>query len=306
AWPGTALVTRFDGTGIDVKLHDSGTNFFGVSIDGGAFTVLKTSKAKDTYTLASGLPAGPHDVVLAKRTESFVGAVRFEAFVPAAGGKLIATSAPYARRIEFIGDSITCGYGNEGEGPNCPFTADTENELLAYGALTARALDAEHHAIAYSGKGAYRDNGGSTASPMALLYDRVVADSAKSVWDFSWTADVVVINLGTNDFAKGDPGQNYVDGYQALITKVRQHHPDAFVVLALGPLLSGGNLTKARGYLESIVEDRTKDGDTRISLVEMATQKQSNGLGCDYHPSLTTHQLMADTMTAAIKQLTGW
>ena len=71
-------------------------------------------------------------------------------------GALVPTPPPFTRKLEFIGDSITCGFGNEGPGPNCPFTADTENESLAYGTLTAQALNAEHHTIAWSGIGMVR------------------------------------------------------------------------------------------------------------------------------------------------------
>ena len=33
------------------------------------------------------------------------------------------------RRIEFIGDSLTCAFGNEGE-PPCHFSADTEYNFI--------------------------------------------------------------------------------------------------------------------------------------------------------------------------------
>lgn len=48
------------------------------------------------------------------------------------------------RRIEFIGNSITCGYGVESENPSDPFTYETENHFYTYAARTARALKAQH------------------------------------------------------------------------------------------------------------------------------------------------------------------
>ena len=116
----------------------------------------------------------------------------------------------------------------------------------------------------------------------------------------------MVINLGTNDFAKGDPGQPYVDGYLALAKKVRQHNPDAFIVCAIGSMLGGDALDKARAYTQTVITTLVAGGDTKVRLVEMAPQSAANGYGCDYHPSLETDQLMAGTLTAAIKQLTGW
>lgn len=308
AWPGSAIATRFSGTGIDVSLHDDGTNFFAVSIDGAAPTVLATTSAKDTYTLAQGLPDGEHDLMLFRRTESFQGVVHFHGFTAAGGKPLIPTPAPFKRRIELIGDSITCGYGNEGAGPNCNFTPDTENEWMAYGAITARALQAEPHVIAYSGKGAYRDYSGSLESQMPEIYGRIFADDPKSKWDFStWTADVVVVNLGTNDFAKGDPGQPYVDAYTGLIQQVRGHYPDAYILCAVGSMLSGANLTKDIAYVKGVVSAANAGGDAKVSFVDLGQQNGNvDGLGCNYHPSVKTDQLMADKLTAAIKAVTGW
>jgi hypothetical protein len=57
--------------------------------------------------------------------------------------------------LEFYGDSITCGYGNEGT-PPCDFTAGTENNWLSWGPMTARALNASVHVEAWSGKGVVR------------------------------------------------------------------------------------------------------------------------------------------------------
>jgi lysophospholipase L1-like esterase len=308
SWPGSAIAARFTGTGLDVDLHDDGNNFFAVSIDGATPTLLVTNSSKDTYPLATGLADGEHDVVLFRRTESFQGVVHFHALNPQGGGKVILSPAPFKRHIEYIGDSITCGYGNEGMGPGCGFTADTENEWLAYGSITARTLQAEPHVIAYSGKGAYRDYGGSTDNQMPVLYERTFAENPGVAWDFStWKADVVVLNLGTNDFAKGDPGQAYIDAYGGMVKQIRGHYPEAYIVCAVGSMLGGGDLTQDIKYVKGVVAAANSAGDAKVSFVDLGQQDgNTNGLGCDYHPSLKTHQLMADKLTAAIKSVAGW
>ena len=55
-------------------------------------------------------------------------------------------------RIEFIGDSITAGYGVEGDLTQS-FTTATENAEKAFGYLTAKALDADAVLPAFSGHG---------------------------------------------------------------------------------------------------------------------------------------------------------
>ena len=56
-------------------------------------------------------------------------------------------------RIEFIGDSITCGYGVEGKSVDAPFTTAAANAVKAYAFLTAEALDADAVLTSFSGYG---------------------------------------------------------------------------------------------------------------------------------------------------------
>jgi lysophospholipase L1-like esterase len=304
-WSGSDVLTHFTGTGIAVALHGS-ANQFAVSIDRATPTVFKFDGTTTMSTLASGLAPGAHDLELSRRTEASFYPVEFGGFT-VTGGAIVPTPFPYTRRIEMVGDSITCGYGDEGVGPSCPFSADTEDEYLAYGALTARALDAAHVSISWSGKGMYRNYDGSTTATMPLLYDLTQPTDTTARWDSTkYVPDVVVINLGTNDFATGDPGQAYVAAYTAFVTKLRGYYPKAFIVCALGPMLADPNLATARGYIQSVVATRTTSGDSRISFVEFTPQDGSLGYGCDYHPTLATHQQMATKLVAAIKTLTGW
>ena len=143
---------------------------------------------------------------------------------------------------------------------------------------------------------------------MPELYDRILAHDSKSKWDFStWTADVVVVNLGTNDFANGDPGQPYVDAYAGLVQKVRGHYPDAYILCAVGSMLSGASLTKDIAYVKGVVSKANADGDAKVSFVDLGQQDgAADGLGCAYHPSVKTDYKMADKLTAAIKVVTGW
>jgi lysophospholipase L1-like esterase len=313
AWPGTAIATRFSGTSLRIKLADEGTNYFAVIVDGGAPVALATSGAQDTYTIAEQLPAGEHDVWIEKRTESNQGAVTFLGFETDAGASLVPTPAPFTRHIEIVGDSITCGYGDLGQGPNCSFTPDTEDEYVAYGALAARALSASHTTISFSGVGVYRNLLGDTTDQMPILHERTIALEAASTWDFSIVPDVVVVNLGTNDFAPGDPGQAYVDAYTAFAAKLRARYPGAYLLFAQGTMLSDGyppgamSRTKAQQYTQAVVNARHAAGDARVGFVDLGEQDgNAQGYGCDWHPSAATHQLMAEKLVTAIRAVTSW
>ena len=58
-----------------------------------------------------------------------------------------------AHFVEFIGDSITCGYGMDDEVAEHHFVTGTEDATRAYAYCTAQALDADYSLVSISGYG---------------------------------------------------------------------------------------------------------------------------------------------------------
>jgi lysophospholipase L1-like esterase len=306
SWPGTKIRTRFSGTGATIRLNGTGNDQLDVSVDGKPPTVLKTTPGTGSYSLVSDLPDGEHDLVVTKRTEPLVGQLQLISIESTEKRALIPTAATEPKRfIEFVGDSITCGYGVLGASP-CKFTPDTEDEQVAYGALTASLVGADHAAISWSGIGAYRDFGGSTNEQMPTRFGYALADDPTSTWDFSYTPDVVVVNLGTNDFAAGDPGMPYQNAMTSFATLLRSKYPTAHIVLTVSAMLSGDRRTGAETALRAVVAKRTKAGDKRITFFEFDAQLAGDGLGCDGHPNRTTSQKSAEKLATYLRSLTGW
>ena len=308
AWPGTAIALRFTGTAIGVTLTDKGSdkgnNVFEVVLDG-KHTVLPLQTGTKKYALGSGLTAGAHELLLYRRTEPVFNETTFNGFdVPSSA--YLPASMP-TRRLEVIGDSISAGYGNEGVNP-CGFTAATENHYLTYGALAARAVNAELYTEAWSGIGMLRNYEGTTTGIMPERYPRALPDRATSSWDFGkFVPDAVVINLGSNDFAKGDPGAAFQAAYLKFVTELRGHYPAARFFLGVGPMFGSDEFAKASTYLKAVIAARASAGDKNLTLLDLGTQDgTADGLGCDYHPSLKTHQKMADKLQAALKADLGW
>ena len=305
AWSGTAIALRFKGTAIGVTLSDGGSNVFEVVIDG-QHSVLSLQQGTQKYALGSNLSDGAHDVLLYRRSEAFFGETTFQGFDVADAAYLPGQAVP-TRRLELIGDSISAGYGDEGTLP-CTFDSKTENHYLTYGALAARALGAELYTEAWSGIGMLRNNDGTTTGTLPERYPRTLPERDASTWDFaSYVPDAVVINLGTNDFAKGDPTSTFQTTYRKFASDLRGHYPKARFYLAVGPMLSGADYDQAKAYLNGVIADRAALGDSNLVLLPFATQDGTNdGLGCDYHPSLKTHQKMADVLVTTLKADLGW
>ncbi|KAH9816992.1 SGNH/GDSL hydrolase family protein [Teratosphaeria destructans] len=299
AWSGSSIFARFTGTDIS----------YDVVIDGGEPTLLKPHLGRGTYVLADGLTGSSHTVMLTKRTEALVGTAQFLGF--AVQGKSLAAPqiSVKKRRIEIIGDSITCGYGVLGADGSCHFSPSTENVAQAYGYLAAQKLDAEVHVNCWSGKGVYRNNDKSTTNTMLDLWQLSLPADHKTAWDFSiWQPQVVVINLSTNDFAGGVPDALAFQGaYQKLLAQVRGKYPDALIFCALGPLMSdtypAGQkaLSTARKDIQSALKSANDD---KVFFVEFPPQGAD--VGCDYHPNVATQAAMAEQLAEAIGAKTGW
>jgi len=297
-WSATAVGARFSGTGISVVLDSEGENYFEVIVDGEVQPLVHTSGGEETFTLASGLAAGEHDVMIVRRTEAFFQAVSFKEFT-VEGGAIVPSPPPYAHRLEFIGNSITAGYGALGEGPDCSFSGDTESAYASYASVAARAVNAAAHLIAWSGKGVYQNYGGDTNEPMPAIYERTIPTEAGSAWDFSYQAEAVIINLGTNDFSVEVSQPAFESAYEALIELVRSRHPVAEIYCVGGDFLN----TTATGYIANAI---ATTGDAHTQLLELPGVEASEGWGCDWHPSAATHERIGGLVAARLASDLGW
>ncbi|MFN2547555.1 MAG: SGNH/GDSL hydrolase family protein [Myxococcales bacterium] len=319
-WPGSTVWLRFDGTGAKVTLSEQSLetdeyghaahNWYDVFVDGQPAQPLLAAEGTQSYLLAAGLVRGEHRLALRKRTEAYVGVGQLLGFELDPGSKVLAAESPQ-RRLEFIGDSVTVGFGVDGSDASCLFSADTENYSHSYAALTAQDLGAAQIAVASSGAGVYRNWGGSTVETIGDLYPRVLPTDPASHWNFSaWTPDAVVINLGTEDFTSGDPGHDaFVGAYRSLLGRVRQTYPSALIVVALGPMLSdlwpqgAQALSRARAYVSEVVN---ATADPRVKLIEFDNQDEAGSYGCKSHPNAATHRRVADQLTAYLHAQLGW
>ena len=304
AWSGAGFVARFRGTGIAVRLRDD-RNEHQVVLDGRVLPRLVAARGVELYVVAHDLQPGEHRIEVYRRTEALFGVTRFLG-VDVTGGRLLDAGPAPARRIEVVGDSISCGYGNEGSLPDCRFSAAAENHWASYGAVLARALDAELSTVAWSGRGVVRNYAGEPGDHMGQLYGRTLPESASSLWSQGESHDAVIVNLGTNDFStEPDPAEGeFVRGYAELLERIRRANPRAFVLCTIGPMLGGADLERAEAAIALAVERRRSAGDARVATHRMTTRNERPG--CDWHPGLETHRRMATELAAPIRAALGW
>lgn len=309
AWTACSIQVAFTGTACNVVLGGTKDLGFQVIVDGKPTITLLIADGQSIYAVANDLPKGKHQVELWKRHEGMYGAIQFKGLQLAKGSTLL-DQPKTTRRIEFIGDSITAGYGNEAADQAQHFTLGTQNGGMTWGVFTAQALKADLLCEAWSGT-CLTNNG--TDPTMPQRWARTIPTwgpiptAAPGQWDFtSWKADAVVINLGTNDVRGGVVDERkWQDAYRAFIATIHGHYPKAHVFLTIGPMGHGPEDCIAH-YNSALVETLTKEGDKLVHAVALANQQQANGIGADWHPSIATHRLMAEEITTEIKKTLGW
>ena len=298
-WPATYFESRFHGTAVSVSVETTGDRLQ-LLIDG-ASKALLIQPGPTSLTIA-GLAPGDHVVRLEKVTESQTGGSRFVGFYPAEGSTPLPPPPAQARQIEFIGDSYTVGYGNTARGPSCtrPEVHDLTDSQQAFGPTLARAVGADYRVNAYSGFGIVRNYGGAApGQSMVLLYPRLKPDDATHLDTGSaqWRPQVIVINLGTNDFStpvhageawpdKDALAADYRAKYAAFARMLMAKQPQAHLIL-MGSDLFYDQVEQIAATLPRPVATLHFGG------LEMT--------GCNYHPSLKDDRTLAASLQALLE-----
>ncbi|MBR1592059.1 MAG: hypothetical protein IJ666_03500 [Ruminococcus sp.] len=213
-------------------------------------------------------------------------------------------------KIEFIGDSITCGYGVDNCNVYSEFSTAAENCMKSYAYLTADMLNADYSLFSYSGYGiisGYTPDGVRNTREVLPQYYESTGFSYGTIndikpheikWDFSrFVPDIIVINLGTNDnsfcikneWAFGEFEDKYID---FLIT-VRKNNPAAKIICAIGMMNSETS--------PHVINAAERFGDAYF--FEFKMQDGMLGFSCDFHPSEDTQRYAAEELTEFIKKI---
>ncbi len=285
-----------------VKMFDH--EYFIVYLDGVEHTRLELkfmagTAGKDTFTIAEDLDGEMHRIEVLRETEEINAVALFES-ITMDGDMIPALEAPMM--IEFVGDSITTGYGAY------PFSAESATLAVddpirqagtrSYAYLTAQQLGADIQVCCTSGYGVlcgYNSDGANLQGmyPYTAYHNDHSSDEA--LWSFDRAADVVVINLGTND--KGTYRSrlyNDNDMHEAIknmMELAREKNPDAKVVWVTGMM---GITFKP---IITDVVDELGGADEGYYFCELP-RGTSGGAG---HPDQAEHEAAAAVLTAFLK-----
>lgn len=312
SWPGSSISINFTGTGVKAVLKDeSGENFYNVIIDGKVTAKIHPDATKKEYTLAEGLPNGKHNLELFKRTEWTMGKTWFYQLIFDDNTKVLPASPTKKHKIEYFGDSITCGYAVEDSTGKDRGTAPYENNYVSYAAITARHFNAEYYCTARSGIGV-------TISwfpqVMPEMYDLVDGNDNTRKWDFNnYQPDLVIVNLFQNDswlikqpnhpefkarFGATAPAESQiVKAYSDMIKSIRSKYPKAQIICALGSMDAIQTGSPWPGYIDQAI---ATFNDKKIYTFFFPYK------GTPGHPNGKEQQAMANQLISFIDEHVKW
>lgn len=284
-----------------VKCTYTGNMFLTVVVDGvkSRVEIASTNNvaATKTVTLASGLQNGYHHIEVYKQTEA--SSALMAANSVTLDGTLMIAPPEDKITIEVVGDSISGGASNLATNSTANASYPVyQDGTQTYAYLTGEALSANVRVTQTSGFGCC---GGWNAQGKDLnLQDMFPYTSYwrnhtnAGLYAFQPAADIVVINLGTNDASAAKYGKinltaaEFKAGAKNLMTMARQKNPGAKIVWVTGMMgiTYQSELTAAvselggasSGYFFTILPENTAGGEG--------------------HPTVAGHKAAAESLTA--------
>lgn len=308
SWSASSITIAFVGTALELNARTNNNVYLDVFVDGeetpSSLILLTNSDlaAPSIVPVISGLPLDTHVVTLYKRSGSNFGDwYVYGMRVLGKAEKELLPPMP-KRKIEFVGNSITCGDDVLVPVPGQDFELIYESSFYSYAGQTARILHAEEHNICSGGHGIYVNLNGSKALTLPVMYRKTSSISSSFVlWDHGqWHPDIVVINLGTNDFASGkNDSTMFIKKTVDFVRNIRSYHADAKIVLLDGPMLYGENLVKCRQYLD--VAKATLEGEGIMGVYRFSFEPNQG-----FHPVKEKALVDAESLSVWIRSEFGW
>lgn len=306
-WVGTYFETKLTGGKLAVRLSDTGTSYYNVFVNGKLHRVVKACGKDTVIDFVSGIGRGIHALRIQKRTEGEFGKTTIHRFILPMSGFLQKEDRQRNRHIEFIGNSLTCGYGTEGKHCDEPFKLETENCDFSFSTIISRYYDADYTLVAHSGRGAVRNYGDTVRVSAVTMREKMLQtfdEGSKELWNFkAYKPDIVIINQGTNDFSvEPKPFKNeFVASYTQILKQLRQHYGQVPILCVYSCTIPA----PVYDYFEAVLTEMN-DKDIHLLKITEDLFNAETDYGAVWHPNYSGQRKMAMEIIPMVSTLTGW
>ncbi|MEG2118703.1 MAG: GDSL-type esterase/lipase family protein [Clostridia bacterium] len=201
-------------------------------------------------------------------------------------------------KLEFFGDSITCGYGVMGNKTSPGYVTYEQDSTFAYAYMTSEILNADANYESISGKGLVSNcMGDRTDIKISEFY--AYKTRRRDKWDFSiYTPDAVIINAGTNDAWGGITRDEFYNAAVLFLKNIRAAYSTAKILWAYG--IMDESIIDA---VERAVNDFNRsDGKTFFVYIPSMGRFQDE-VGGGGHPNTVTSERASKILAEKLKQI---
>ncbi|SEN85385.1 GDSL-like Lipase/Acylhydrolase [Flavobacterium sp. CF108] len=315
---GTASSVSFNFTGnecsISLQSVDSYEhhNYVQLVLDGKYIGKIRIEKGVvQSFPIKVTTNKKEHHLEIYKNTEAQSGNILFAGTT----AKLTSISSKKKKKIEFIGDSITCGAASDPSDIPCDKGEymDHHNGYYAYGPTLSRTIGVDYLMSCVSGIGIYRnwndENKDEAIMPDIYQNLYLTKDVSKPKYDFAFQPNIISIALGTNDFSGGDGKkerlpfnpEKYVSNYINFIKMLYEHNPNVQIVITNSPMVGGERAVVFENCLNKVknafAEDKTH------KPIQIFKFKPMTPKGCTGHPDVADHKVLAEEYAPFLKKL---
>lgn len=319
-WPGSYAKILARGGRLDVEIetvYGERRDYLSFEVDGLVAQTFSPIEGKHWYTVFLGMDANKtHEVRIIKETMAFPDKCAVKLTRLRTDGALFPVEAG-KRRIELIGDSITCGEGCRGPEAFDEWLPMMFGAGSAFPRMTADMLGAEYNCVSISGWGVLNGWDNNPFNRIPAIYDKLCAQKSEKDYDFDFDPGTVVIALGTNDnnaltqppytdpvtgktnkFTDSREDLNRLtDAAAAFLKHLHEKNPRAKLVWV--SFYTRGVIHDA---LEKAVNQVASEGiDGVFTVPADLNNLPRGGMGSRYHPGPVTHRLIAKQLAKVLK-----
>ena len=289
-WSAAGLEFEYEGSGdlrLSVEFSGDHNAVLEIDVDGKVSTV--TVIESGTFRLASGLEQGAHHVTIRRRTmvEDKAKGILLGLQGVRMTGYFLDRPADNKYKVAFIGDSITCGVGLTGT-----------NGLLTYAVdlCTREGFDYDICSVSGIGVSHSTSKHGGTANTMTKYYPYFNYYRSETVRYYpDRQADLVIVNLNTNDNNTGATEAAYKQDLKTLISEIRAAHGnDVPIVWVVGMMISPS--ANVNGWLNSVFAEL---GGESAGLYKVTVE--TNTAGGSGHPNQASHLAVSQALSTYIR-----
>ncbi len=301
-WTNSGFAFNFNGNGFIINLGNSVIDtpaFVKIIIDKKDFRRYEVVSGSKRI-IVEGLSNKRHSVEVLKVTESDNPLLIRSVALFGMNAQLLRKSPRKSRRLEFIGDSITAGYGVLGRSTDPDFDTYQQDGTASYAYLTAKLCDAEARFICNSGKGVVVNCEGDRNVVKATQYYKYQTRLGGECND-GWKPDTVVINLGTNDGFGGASPEEFTEGVRNLVALERERYPEANIIWVYGVM----SLIYADALKTVMRQLNAEDKKVHFLVVE-DINGNPNEIGANGHPNINAAARVAALVAKKLRSINGW